>query len=164
MLETEGWLHTGDRAEIAGGLICIKGRIKDIIVTSTGEKIPPADLEAVIAADPIFEPVLVLGEQRPYLVAILVLDRKRWAVRAAQLRLDPLQQASLGAAPATRWALERVADLAKRFPVYATPRAVLLSVEPWTVGNGLITATLKRKRVAIAARYAREIAELYRGH
>ena len=164
VLEKDGWLHTGDRAQIENGLIRIKGRLKDIIVTSTGEKVPPADLEAAIAGDPLFEQVLVLGEQRPYLIAILVLNRQRWAGRAVELGLDPARESSLRAPTATLWALERVSQLAKSFPSYATPRAVFLSVEPWTVANGLITPTLKPKRAAIASRYAVEIAELYRGH
>jgi long-chain acyl-CoA synthetase len=164
VLEKDGWLHTGDRAEIVDGLIRIKGRIKDIIVTSTGEKVSPTDLEAAIASDPLFEQVLVLGEQRPYLVAILVLNQHRWETRAAELGLDPHNEGSLLAPAATRWAAERVAQLVKSFPVYATPRAVMLSLEPWTVANTLITPTLKPKRAAIAAHYASEIAELYRGH
>jgi long-chain acyl-CoA synthetase len=47
----DGWLHTADQAQLIDGRIRIKGRIKDIIVTSTGEKISPADLEAAIAGD-----------------------------------------------------------------------------------------------------------------
>ena len=164
VLDRDGWLHTGDRAQIDNGLIRIKGRIKDIIVTSTGEKVSPTDLEAAIAGDPLFEQVLVLGEQRPYLIVILVLNRERWAARAAQLGLDPQSASALQSPAATRWALDRVSQLVKSFPSYATPRAVFLSLEPWTVGNGLITPTLKPKRAAIASRYATGIAELYRGH
>ena len=164
VLEKDGWLHTGDRAQIENGLIRIKGRIKDIIVTSTGEKVSPTDLEAAIASEPIFEQVLVLGEQKPYLVAILVLNPVRWQALANELGLDLHSDAALRAPAATGWALERVSQLLKSFPVYATPRAVMLSLEPWTVANALITPTLKPKRAAILARYAAEIAELYRGH
>jgi long-chain acyl-CoA synthetase len=64
--DAEGWLHTGDQASIEAGRILIKGRIKDIIVTSTGEKIAPVDLEAAIVSDPVFEQAMVLGEGRPY--------------------------------------------------------------------------------------------------
>ncbi len=164
VLDRDGWLHTGDRAEIDHGLIRIKGRIKDIIVTSTGEKVSPTDLEAAIIAEPMFEQALVLGEQRPYIVAILVLNRHRWAAQARELGLDPQSEKSLRAPTATRWALERLSQLVKSFPVYATPRAVFLSLEPWTVANALLTPTLKPKRTALNARYAAEIAELYRGH
>ena len=54
-IEPDGWLHTGDQARIEGGRITITGRIKDIIVTSTGEKIAPVNLETAIMSDPLFE-------------------------------------------------------------------------------------------------------------
>jgi long-chain acyl-CoA synthetase len=164
VLDEDGWLHTGDRAQIENGVIRIKGRIKDIIVTSTGEKVPPADLEAAMVSDPLFEQALVLGEQRPYLIAILVLNGAKWATRAVELGLDPQSAASLQSAVATRWVLDRIAQLVKSFPSHATPKAVFLSTEPWTIANALMTPTLKPKRAAIASHYAAEIAELYRGH
>ncbi len=163
-VDPEGWLHTGDQAQLKDGRVYIKGRIKDIIVTSTGEKIAPADLETAIGGDPMFDQVMVLGEQRPYLVALVVLNATHWAQQARQLGLDPQAPADLRAVPATHWALERIGEALRAFPRYATPRAVWLSLEPWTVGAGLITPTLKPKRLAIQARFATEIAELYRGH
>ncbi|MGC1458997.1 MAG: long-chain fatty acid--CoA ligase [Steroidobacteraceae bacterium] len=162
-VDPQGWLHTGDQAQLKDGRVYIKGRIKDIIVTSTGEKIAPADLETAIGGDPMFDQVMVLGEQRPYLVALVVLNATRWAQQARELGLDP-QTADLRAVTATHWVLERIGEALRAFPSYATPRAVWLSLEPWTVGAGLITPTLKPKRLAIQARFAAEIAELYRGH
>ena len=63
--EANGWLHTGDQARIENGRIFITGRIKDIIVTSTGEKIAPADLETAILENPLFAHAMVIGENRP---------------------------------------------------------------------------------------------------
>jgi len=163
-IDADGWLHTGDQAEIIDGRIRIKGRIKDIIVTSTGEKVSPVDLESAITGEPIFEQVMVLGEHRPYLAAIVVLSHDKWQTRAAQLGLDPQDLAQLRSSVATRWVLERIAQLVRGFPSYSTPKAVLLRTEPWTVAGGLLTPTLKPKRTAIAARYADEIAQLYEGH
>ncbi len=163
-IDSDGWLHTGDQAELVEGRIRIKGRIKDIIVTSTGEKVAPVDLENAIAADSLFEQVMVLGEQRPYLAAIVVLDRQKWTARADALGLDPRNPSHLRSNVATQWALEMLAQLVKGFPRYSTPKAVFLSMEPWTVANGLITPTLKPKRAAITARYSEEIARLYEGH
>ncbi len=74
--DADGWLHTGDQARIENGRITITGRIKDILVTSTGEKIAPVDLETAILADPLFEQALVVGEQRPFLTALVVLNAK----------------------------------------------------------------------------------------
>lgn len=164
VIDSDGWLHTGDQAELVDGRIRIKGRIKDIIVTSTGEKVAPADLESAIATDPLFEQVLVIGEQRPYLAAMVVLNPQRWQVRAAELGLDPTNPALLRSATATQWVLSRIAQLVKSFPSYSTPKAVFLSTVAWTVASGLLTPTLKPKRAAIASRYADEITRLYRGH
>jgi long-chain acyl-CoA synthetase len=162
--DPEGWLHTGDQARLENGRIRIQGRLKDIIVTSTGEKIAPADLEAAIVSDPLFEQAMVLGEQRPYLAALVVLNSAQWEQRARDLGLNPHTAADLRSVTATRWILERIQQALRAFPSYAAPRAVALSIEPWTVAAGLITPTLKPKRAAIEARYAAQIAALYQGH
>jgi len=163
-LDPDGWLHTGDQAQLENGRIRIKGRIKDIIVTSTGEKISPADLEAAIVSDPLFEQVMVLGERRPFLAALVILNPAQWAKQAGDLGLNPQADTDLRSGIATNRVLERIRQALRAFPSYATPRAVLLSKEPWTLAAGLITPTLKPKRAAIEARYAAEIAALYQGH
>ena len=86
IIEADGWLHTGDQARIEDGRITITGRIKDIIVTSTGEKIAPADLETAIISDPLFEQAMVIGEQRPYLAALVVLNADEWQREKARTR------------------------------------------------------------------------------
>lgn len=163
-LDRDGWLHTGDQARVEDGRIRIAGRLKDIIVTSTGEKVAPVDLETALMGDPLFEQAMVLGERRPYLAALLVLNRSRWERQAVALGLPAQDPAQLRTPAAVSWALERMRNALQAFPSYATPRAVLLTTEPWTVPAGLITPTLKPKRAAIEAKYAAEIADLYRGH
>jgi long-chain acyl-CoA synthetase len=163
-VDPEGWLHTGDQAQIEDGRVFIKGRIKDLIVTSTGEKIAPTDLEAAIASDPLFEQVLVIGEGRPYLAALVVLNTAGWAQQAVKLGLDDHKVQDLHSATATNWLLNRIQLALRTFPRHATPRAVWASLEPWTVAASLITPTLKPKRTAIEARFRAEINELYRGH
>ena len=120
----DGWLHTGDQAEIRDGRIAIKGRIKDIIVTSTGEKIAPADLELAITTDPLFAQAIVLGEGRPFLAALVVLDVHHWAREAAALGLNPRENNSLDAPTARQRVLDRIRKALSSFPSYATPRAV----------------------------------------
>jgi len=164
VLDRDGWLHTGDQARVQDGRIRIAGRLKDIIVTSTGEKVAPVDVETALSGDPFFEQAMVLGERRPYLAALLVLNRARWEQQAATLGLPAHDAGQLRAQIAVDWALQRIRNALRGFPSYATPRAVLLTTEPWTVSAGLITPTLKPKRAAIEERYAAEIAELYRGH
>ena len=158
----DGWLRTGDQAAIDDGRIRILGRVKEIIVTSTGEKIAPADLELAIAADPLFEQVYVLGDDRPFIASIAVLGRAPWARLAATLQLDPDQPDSLRSPAAREAALARIRDLTRSFPHYAQPRAVWLTTEPWTVENTMLTPTLKLKRRNLANRFAAEIEEMYR--
>src|SRR5450756_3119899 len=74
MIDADGWLNTGDVARISGtGHIYITGRIKEIIVMSNGEKIPPGDMEIAILHDPLIDQVMIFGEAHPYLVALAVL-------------------------------------------------------------------------------------------
>ena len=160
----DGWLHTGDQAVIRDGRIHIKGRIKDIIVTSTGEKIAPADLELAIASDPLFAQAIVIGENRPFLAALAVLDVHHWEREAVALGLNPHETNSLDVPTARLMVLGRIRTALSSFPSYATPRAVWLTLEPWAVENGLITPTLKLKRPAIEERFAAQIRLLYGGH
>jgi long-chain acyl-CoA synthetase len=163
-IDREGWLHTGDQAQIVEGRIIIKGRIKDIIVTSTGEKIPPVDVETAIVADGAFDQVMVVGEGRPYIVALCVLNPLRWEEEARKLGLEPRDFESLRSPAAREWGLSRIAEAVRGLPAYARPRAVYLTTEPWTIDAGLITPTLKPKRPALESRFAEAIGELYRGH
>jgi len=157
----DGWLHTGDQAAIEHGRIRILGRVKEIIVTSTGEKIAPVDLEQAIEADPLFEQSWCFGDNRPFIAAIVVLAREGWERLARELQLDPAAPESLRAPAAVKVVQERIRELTKAFPYYAQPRSVALTLEPWTVENALITPTLKLKRNNLQARFADAMERLY---
>lgn len=157
----DGWLRTGDQADIVDGRIRILGRIKEILVTSTGEKIAPADLEQAILADPLFEQAWVFGEGRPFLACAVVLERTGWAALAASLNLDPGAPESVQAPAVSAAVLRRIAERTRSFPYYAQPRAVIVSLAPWTAENTLLTPTLKLKRLNLASHFADEIAALY---
>lgn len=161
IIEADGWLHTGDQARIEHGRITITGRIKDIIVTSTGEKIAPADLETAIISDPLFEQAMVIGEQRPYLAALVVLNAAEWKPEKARLENEVAGPASSLTQHEWDFLRRRIAEAVKGFPAYATPRAVWWSTEPWTVAEGLLTPTLKIKRAALERHLAVEIEGLY---
>ena len=161
IVEPDGWLHSGDQATLRDGHIVIKGRIKDIIVTSTGEKISPEDLEKAIAGDPLFEQVMVVGEQRPFIVALAVLNRAAVEAAARTLGVPGAMTDILASDQMRGFALARIKHTVADLPSYATPRKVWLTVEPWTVGAGLMTPTLKLKRRAIEGAFADEIARLY---
>jgi len=162
--DAEGWLRTGDIAEIIDERIFIRGRIKDILVTSTGEKVPRADLESAISRDPLFEQVVVVGEGKPFLAALIVVERGAWTQTAAELGLNSSSPAALGSSEAKNAALKRIAALTQDFPSYARIRDVHLTLDPWTVDNGLMTATQKLRHARILEHFEDVIQTLYARH
>lgn len=157
----DGWLRTGDQAELVKGRIRLMGRLKEIIVTSTGEKVSPADVEQALLADPLVEQVMVLGDNRPYVVALAVLNEESWALWAAENGWDAADPATLRQPAVVQTVLARLQALSSDFPSYAKPRAVGLSTEAWSVENQLLTPTMKVKRKQILERYAADIDALY---
>jgi long-chain acyl-CoA synthetase len=137
-LDREGWLHTGDLAEIVDGRIYIRGRLKDVLVLSNGEKLPPQDVELAILGDATFEQAILIGEGRPFLTLVAVTqetDEKRL--------------------------IQRANDRLKAFPGYIRVRRVVATREPWTVENGLVTPTLKVKRERVQKKFSAEIEHAY---
>jgi long-chain acyl-CoA synthetase len=160
-IDPDGWLHTGDQAEFVGTHLRIIGRIKEIVVMSNGEKLPPADIEAAITLDPLFEQAMIIGEGKPYLTALLVLNAEQWPEVAAEFGLDPNDPASLNDSALLQKMQARVTHLLRDFPGYAKVRRIALSLEPWSVDNGCLTATMKLKRNAVVQRYAQAIEQMY---
>lgn len=158
----DGWLKTGDLVDLSDdNRIRITGRLKEIIVTSTGEKIPPVDLEFAIQKDTLFRQVMIIGEARSFVTALVVLDPKDYEALCRERGFDP-------ADPDTRThrlirlaLLKRIKAAATGFPQYGIPRNVYPLTEPWTMDNGLLTATMKMRRREIARRYADEIEGMY---
>ncbi len=138
MIDQDGWLHTGDLAAIRGGNVYITGRVKEIIVLSNGEKVPPTDAEAAILRDAAFEQVMVIGEGRPKLGLLAV------------SKITDLKELC-----------RRANDKLHGFPGYTRIHHIARVAEPWTVENGLLTPTLKLKRGEIEKRHAREIEAMY---
>jgi long-chain acyl-CoA synthetase len=161
ILSPDGWLGTGDQAEIVNGRIYIKGRIKEIIVTSTGEKIPPGDLELALLADPLLEQAFVVGENRPFIACVAVLKADEWQRLAADLGLSPQDADSLNHPSVHRAVLARIEKNTASFARYAVPRAVHLTLAPWTIENTFMTPTLKLKRNNLMAHFADAIEGMY---
>ena len=160
-IDSGGWLHTGDQARIEAGRVYIVGRLKEILVLSTAEKVAPADLELAIAGDPLFEQAMVVGEGMPYVAALAVLNADAWRALARSLRVDPRGPRSLAAPAVAAAALERIDACLAPFPSHARVRRVWLTLQPWTIEDGLITPTLKIRRPELEKRFAREIERLF---
>jgi long-chain acyl-CoA synthetase len=164
MIQPDGWLNSGDTARIDGqGHIFITGRLKEIIVLSNGEKVPPVDIESAIARDPLFEQVMLLGEGKPYLSVMTVLNADHWKKLCAEEGLDPIP---VGATSKRVEEILRVRITAqmKEFPGYAQVRRAAATLEPWTVENGLLTPTMKLKRAKVMEKFNAEIDKMYAGH
>ena len=165
IIDQQGWLHTGDQARIAdSGHIIISGRLKEIIVLANGEKVSPAEIEMAITADRIFEQAMVVGEGKPYLSVLLVLNNAEWLRLANRLGVDAEQDAVLESSLVQQSLLERIAPRLAHFPGYASIRRVHAVRTPWNVQDGLMTATLKLRRKQLLERYADEIESMYAGH
>ncbi|HMH19338.1 MAG TPA: AMP-dependent synthetase/ligase [Burkholderiales bacterium] len=139
-LDREGWLHTGDLAEIRDGRIFIRGRLKDVLVLSNGEKLPPQDVELAILGDGTIEQGILIGEGRPFLTLVAVTQET--------------DEKSL---------IQRVNERLKAYPRYIRVRRVIATREPWTVENGLLTPTLKVKREKVQKKFSAEIERAYAG-
>lgn len=163
VIDPDGWLHTGDQARLDHGRVYITGRLKDILVLSNGEKIPPMDMEMAICLDPLIDQVLIVGEGRPYLSAILVPNPDGWLGVARHYGLDDYSDASLEDEKLCNHFVNVIKQHLSGFPGYAKVRRVILVREPWTVDNGLLTPTLKVKRALVLAKFAGRIEALYGG-
>lgn len=165
VLTSGGWLNSGDMARIdEQGRVTITGRLKEIIVMSTGEKVPPVDMEAAILRDPLIEQVMLIGEGRSYLSALAVLNPRNWESVAVQYNLDPDLHRSLRDQKVEEIVLEKIAHQIREFPGYAKVRRVALLPEPWTVENDMLTPTLKLRRGQVLERYKVIVERLYAGH
>jgi long-chain acyl-CoA synthetase len=162
VINSQGWLHTGDQARISEtGHIYITGRIKDIIVMSNGEKVPPNDIESAILVDDLFDQVIVIGEGQSFLSAILVLNPEHWFSLAKQYHLDSFDSDSLKNKELHAAIVSRLRKLLHDFPSYARIRKVTLTLVPWSTENDLLTATLKVRRPQVIAFHQTDINAMY---
>lgn len=163
VIDSDGWFHTGDVAKIENEHIYITGRIKEIIVLSNGEKVPPSDIELAIANDSLFEQVIILGEAKPFLTAIITMEESNWQQFAKSLSVAE-DESSLKLKNVDRALLQRINKQLAEFPGYAKIIRAHFVINPWDIEDGLITPTLKLKRSKIYEKYEKEIIELYHGH
>lgn len=165
VIQPDGWLNSGDTARIdERGHVFITGRLKEIIVLSTGEKVPPVDMEAAIMRDPLFEQVMLLGEGKPYLSVVVVLNAEHWKKLASEKGLDADAAETLRSRQVEDIVLERIGRQLREFPGYAQVRRATLTLEPWTVENGYLTPTMKLKRAKVMEKFNAEIDRMYTGH
>ncbi len=159
----DGWLHTGDVGELdPDGYLKITDRIKDLIVTSTGKNIAPGPIEGLLAADPLLEYTILLGDNRPYLTLLVSPSLPHLEDIGRQLQLTWAHRDELLAHPAVLTEIRsRVEALTSRLANHEQIRDLRMMVEEFTQENGLLTPTLKVKRREVERRFAHLIDEMY---
>jgi long-chain acyl-CoA synthetase len=163
VLDDDGWFHTGDIGELdSDAFLKITGRKKEIIVTAGGKNVAPAVLEDRLRAHPLISQAMVVGDNRPFVAALITLDEEQlpgWAERhgkpgskASELADDPDLVAEVQAAIDDANRAVSQAESVRRWEILA---------EDFTIDGGELTPTLKVRRNVIHERYSDEIEGLY---
>lgn len=165
ILDDEGWLHTGDLGELSDGFLRITGRKKDLIITAGGRSIAPQLIEKRLQSADGIAQVMVYGDRRPFLVALIAIDGGVMRALAEREGLSARTYEELAAHPRVRQIvqgyIDRLCDTLA--PFEAIKRFALLPA-PLRATEGELTPTLKVRREVVAEHYAELVEGLYVGH
>ena len=162
-LDSDGWLHTGDIGEFDDeGYLRIVDRKKELIITAGGKNISPANLEAALKSFPLIGQAAVIGDRRPYISALVVLDPEVAPGWAKQHGIEETDLAALAEHPEVKAEIERsVEEANKRFSQVEKIKRFRILSEEWLPDSEELTPTMKLKRRGVNSKYAEEIESLY---
>jgi long-subunit acyl-CoA synthetase (AMP-forming) len=163
-IDSDGWLHTGDIGTMDDeGFLTIIDRKKDLIINAAGKNISPSYIEGLIkSASPLVGQVCVVGDQRSYVTALILLDPEFGQAWAAQNGLEGLSFEELASNEKVNAAIQHGVDTAneKLARVEQVKRFKILPGE-WQAGDIELTPTMKLRRKPIIEKYSAEIEALY---
>ena len=160
----DGWFRTGDLGELTdGGMLRITGRKKEMIVTAGGKNVSPSTYEDVIRSSPLVSQCVVVGDNRPFIAALITLDEETLPKQLSGLGLDPgLDAAAAAERPEVREAVQRLVDRANDTVSKAeSVRAFRIIPRDFTEESGHLTPSMKIRRPRIVKDYADVIEEIY---
>jgi long-chain acyl-CoA synthetase len=162
-LDQEGWLHSGDIGVFDDdGYLRIVDRKKELIITAGGKNVSPANLEAALKAEELIGQACVIGEGRPFISALVVLDAEVAPTWAKQHGIQPTSLLELADHPEVREEVDReVRSAMEAFNQAESVKKVKILHAEWMPDSEELTPTMKLKRRGIYAKYLREIEELY---
>lgn len=162
-LDEDGWLHSGDIGELdEDGYLRIIDRKKELIITAGGKNISPANLEAALKTVPLIGQAAAIGDNRPFVSALVVIDPEVAPVWAAQHGIEFTDLEDFSRNPEVVKAIdEGVAEAMQSFNNAERVKKVKILADEWLPDSDLLTPTSKLKRRGVKARFAKEIEELY---
>lgn len=162
-IEPDGWLHTGDIGELdQDGYLRITDRKKELIVTSYGKNVAPQPIEETLKRSRLVDQVVLVGDGRKFILALVVPEFERLAEWGRGEGLDFSRPEELTVEPtAARHLLAEMDRELQEFSGYERPKQVILLDEPFTIEAGTLTPTQKVRRKVVVERYADRIERVY---
>src|SRR2546429_5472136 len=162
-IDADGWMHTGDIGTIDDdGYVRVIDRKKELIITSGGKNISPANIEHLLLQHPLLGQACAIGDRRPYVTALVALDSEMAPVWARRNGIEATSIAELAAHPAVLAEVQRAVDAANEHlaNVEQVKRCTVVGVE-WTAETGDLTPSLKKRRRVIVDRHSAAIGAIY---
>jgi long-chain acyl-CoA synthetase len=165
-LEADGWFHTGDIGKLDDeGYLTITGRKKELIVTAGGKNVAPAVLEDRLRANPLVSQCLVVGDQKPFIAALVTIDEEAFpAWKSSHGKPDDATVGDLVDDPDLRADIQAAIDETNKAVSKAEAiKAFRILADDWTVESGHLTPSLKVKRNVVLDDYAADVTAIYSG-